>query len=111
MSGESVIKLAEQLIEYLQGEQISPENIMRAIVRGMVIVEKITDLNGVQKKDLLISAIKHIINGQIQQEEIKNTMFLILESAGSRAIDMLVSAAKGDYNFGEASTMKKLCCC
>ena len=111
MSGEEIIKFARELVESLQGEQISPDNIMRVIVRGMILVEKIKNMSGIQRKSLLMSSVKHIISVQISQPEIKDTMILILETVGSRAIDNLVAAAKGDYNFGESSVFKKIFCC
>ena len=109
MSNERIISLTEELIESLQGEQLSPDNMLRVILKGMTIVENIKNLDGRQKKELVINVLKNIIQIQIQQEDIKNTMIMLLETIGSTDIDSLVYAAKGAYNFSKSKGFK-LCC-
>ena len=98
-----LIKL-DELVAYIsdiQGiEKITPMNIIIIVDNLVQIVEKYGDLTGLQKKMLVLDAIKKIVNysSNLNQNE-RATLIVIIDLTIPHVIDTIITAINGDMKF------------
>jgi hypothetical protein len=103
-----LIKL-DELVAYIsdiQGiEKITPMNIIIIVDNLVQIVEKYGDLTGLQKKMLVLDAIKKIVNysSNLNQNE-RATLIVIIDLTIPHVIDTIITAINGDMKFEKDKT-------
>jgi hypothetical protein len=112
-----LIDTIEHLYNYVKSvhtSKINPSNIIIIATEIIQIVEKYDNLTGVQKKMVVISVIKKLVNTQFDTNDDKKAMNLIIDLTLPTVIDNLISAINGDLKFNKEkvkSFFKKLWCC
>ena len=81
----------QELKKVLGGEKLTPSNVTIILVSMMQVVEGYTDLKGPQKKAVILDAINHLIDDQVQDPNDKNVLQILVRATLPTVIDTLVS--------------------
>ena len=113
-----LIDAVEHLYSYVKSvhtENITPINVVSIASELMQLVEKYKGLTGPQKKMLVISVIKKVVNSQVDSLETQSVLYTIIDFTLPIVIDNLVSAINGEIKFNKEKVKsffkKYLCCC
>ena len=107
---ELVDKSLEILKNKLEGVEIIPDNIAKIVKLAMEIVE-VTELKGVEQKDLCIKLIRRVIvDAPITDDKEKLLIDLIDSGILSSTIDLVVMAAKGGLEINDIAAAAVGCC-
>jgi hypothetical protein len=101
-------------LKSIHSEKITPTNIILIATEIIQLVEKYKQLTGNQKKTIVISVVKKLVNSQFDTEEDKRAMNLIIDLTLPSVIDNLVNAINGNLKFNKEkvkSFFKKYFCC
>jgi hypothetical protein len=108
----------EHLYSYIRcvhHEKITPTNIIVIATELIQIVEKYKGLTGPQKKMLVINVIKKVVNHQIESDETRKTLNIIIDLTLPIVIDNIISAMNGEIKFNKEKVQsffkKYICCC
>ena len=112
-----LIDTFESLYEHVKSihsEKVTPTNIVLIATELIQLVEKYKQLTGIQKRTLVINVIKKLVNSQIDTEEDKKAMNLIIDLTLPSVLDNLVNAINGNLKFDREkakSFFRKYFCC
>lgn len=107
---ELMDKSLEILKNKLEGVEIIPDNIAKIVKIAMEIVE-VTELKGVEQKDLCIKLIRCVIvDAPITDDKEKLLIDLIDSGILSSTIDLVVMAAKGGLEINDIAAAAVGCC-
>ena len=112
-----LIDCVEYLYNHLKSihsEKITPANVVLLAMETIQLVEKYKELTGHQKKTMVISVVKKLVNTQFDTEEDKRAMNLIIDLTLPTVVDNLVNAINGNIKFDKEkakSFFKKYLCC
>ncbi len=112
MSSEPVSRLYDEIEAMIDGKKIDATSIISVATLLMKTVEKYTDVNGIQKKEIVLAVLRKIVEEKVDdQDEKKNILFLI-ETTVPPVIDALVSVDKGQLKIKIQKGCKSLfpCC-
>lgn len=101
-------------LKSIHSEKITPANIVLLATETIQLVEKYKELTGHQKKTMVISVVKKLVNSQFDTEEDKRAMNLIIDLTLPTVVDNLVNAINGNLKFDREkakSFFKKYFCC
>ena len=108
-------------IEYLykfmvtiRTDKITPTNFIIITTQLIQLVEKYKNLTGYQKKMVVISVIKKLVNSQFNTEDDKKAINLIINFTLPSIIDNLINAINGNLKFDKENSItffKKYFCC
>lgn len=84
-------RLYEELKKIIGNRKISRSNIVIILLSLMQVVEKYDDVHGVQKKALILNAINHLIDDQIDDEQETMEMKLLVKLTLPSVIDTFVN--------------------
>ncbi len=109
----------EHLYNYIKSthtETIDVTNIISIVTELIQLVEKYKSLTGPQKKMLVISVIRKLVNSQDISQNDKNTINIVIENTVPVVIDSLISAINGKLSFNKTKVIsfiktRILCCC
>jgi len=112
------MECAENLYNYIKKvhtEKITPMNVVVIATELIQAVEKYKNLTGIQKKTMVLSVVKNIVNAQMDTVEDKRAMDIIIDMTLPMVIDGLVSAINGGLKFDKEKMKsffrKFMCCC
>lgn len=103
----------DHLKTLLSGQQITPDNIIALAVALMKFVKNLEDVQSIQRKFLVISALKKAVQN-IENEEAKEKLLLVIDTVLPSIIDTLINVSKGLINLTKVkqiSWFKKIFCC
>lgn len=104
-----------QFINTVYNEKITAINIVLVTTQLVQLVEKYKSLTGYQKKMVVISVVKKLVNSQMNTEDDKRAMNTIIEYTLPSIIDNLVNAINGNLKFNKDKSVsffkKYICCC
>lgn len=106
-TANQIERTKKAFLSSLNGDQLNAENILKCVVSAMSAAGSFIELNGEQKKRLVILCAINAINEAPLSEENKILLKNLIETVAGSAIDLMVSASKGLYQFGKA---KGWCC-
>lgn len=107
---EIQLKIMEHAIkDILNGNDLNPINMANVVINCMNTASRFVSMSGATKKALVLRVIKEFINNSDLSAEAKQVLIAILDSTLNNMIDLLVSAAKGAFEFGKKN--KKWFCC
>ena len=96
-------QLYEQLLSHVKLLLHRPYNaakVITLVAAGVKFAEQFTQLNGPQKKDLVIRAIRDCISSNVElTEDERAALITILDTVGDSAIDTLVEFGKDAKTF------------
>ena len=109
-NSQYIEQLTTQLSSYIsnmiQNKSITTGNVLLVIADIMQVVEGYKNLNGLDKKTLVLNCIKtQIDNNSSMTLEEKTSLSLIVNTMASPFIDTVVAASNGDLN------LNKICKC
>lgn len=90
-------KLCETLKSINGAENITSNNLIFVVTNLMSVIGKYTDINGIQKKEIVINFINNSINNSNLNSDDKFVLNSIVSNVVPGAIDMLVEVAKKKY--------------
>lgn len=109
---EAVERLYEELKKIIGKGNINSSNIVTILISLMQIVEKYQDVSGIQKKAIILKALKLVINDQVTNEEEAKALNLLVEVTLPTVIDTLVSVDKKEIQIKiKKGCSKLLKCC
>lgn len=89
---------------------INGQNLMIIVKYAMEIIE-VTELKGVEQKDMAIKLVKQLVNDSNLSDNIVSTVNHIIDiGALSVTIDLIVDATKGKININLKKKLKRFCC-
>jgi len=92
-------------------EQLSTSSVITLAVRLMEVVEKLPNIDGAEKKRIVIEVAKLIVNDSNISDEDKINVNLIIDLTLPMVIDTIISASRGQFSFNNLKNkLKKLCC-
>jgi hypothetical protein len=112
-----LVDAVDYLYKYFKSinvSKITPSNIVFITAEIIQIVEKYDDLTGIQKKHTVINVIKKLVNNQLDTDDDKRAINIIIDLTLPTIIDNLVSAINGEFKFNKekvTSFFKKIFCC
>lgn len=100
----------EKLKESTKNIDIDTVNILIVVKYAMEIVE-ITELKGLEQKEMAIKLVKQIVKDSKLDESIKSDVlnFINIGALGT-TIDLIVDASKGRLNINLKKKIRKFCC-
>ena len=100
----------EELKERSKNVEINGVNLMIIVKYAMEIIE-LSELKGVEQKEMVIKLVKTLVNGSEIKDEIKSVLNEIIKSGAlSVTIDLVVEASKGNLNINLKKKLKRFCC-
>jgi hypothetical protein len=115
LSQNSLIEIIDSTYRYVKsvyGINITASNVVVIASNLIQVVEKYKDLPGNQKKLVVISTIKMILQEQTTMSETdKMAINVIIDSTLPTVIDNLILAINGGMKFDKESIKKKYLCC
>ncbi len=113
MADEDVQRIYDAVKKIFVEKTITTSNVVVLAVQAMQIVEKIPDLTGGDKKNIVIKVVKLIVNEFELDDDSRATINLVIDTTLPVAIDMIVGASKGafDLNTLKVKLAKLRCCC
>ena len=105
-----------QYVKTIHQNKITSINIVMIASELIQVVEKYNNLNGAQKKMLVINVIKKIANEESSTDEEKVALNIIIDNTLPHLIDGFVNAINGMMKFAKETKKpswlnKFLCCC
>lgn len=89
---------------------INGQNLMIIVKYAMEIIE-VTELKGVEQKDMAIKLVKQLVNDSNLSDNVVSTVNEIIDSGAlSVTIDLIVDATKGKININLKKKLKRFCC-
>lgn len=114
-SQNSLVEIINSTYNYVKsvyGTNITASNVVLIGSNLIQVVEKYKDLPGNQKKLVVISTIKMVIQEQTTLDESeKAALNVIVDITLPVVIDGLVDAINGKMSFNKSSLKKKFLCC
>jgi hypothetical protein len=108
---KDIDRFTKDLIEIIDGREITLENIMFIIPQYMTVAAKYVNLTGANKKKLIIHVLKTFIrNSQNINPEKKKDILMMFDFTIPITIDMLVSASKSEFVFKHKKNIFTWCC-
>lgn len=100
----------EELKERSKNVEMNGVNLMIIVKYAMEIIE-LSELKGVEQKEMVIKLVKTLVNGSEIKDEIKSVLNEIINSGAlSVTIDLVVEASKGNLNINLKKKLKRFCC-
>ena len=106
MSEEIYKKALDELLDISDFKPINKHNIMGIVTALMEKVDSFTELSGMEKKDVVITAIKNYINGNNIEND--DELLEFTDNFLSSVIDMLVAVEKNEIHV-KISKITKIC--
>lgn len=97
---DKLVERVYRAVKHTFTHKISPANIMEVVTEAMMAVEKINGASGVQKKEVVMSVLEKLVDEIPASDGAKNAIESAVQLIGPAAIDAIVSASNGKYNFG-----------
>jgi len=92
-------------------EQLNASTVITLSVRLMELVEKLPNIDGPEKKRIVIEVAKMIVNDSDLSDEDKANVNLIIDLTLPMVIDSIISASRGQFTLNSLKNkLKKLCC-
>jgi len=82
--------------------------IITLIASGVTFLAKVKTVDGPEKKQLVLQAIRDVITQVNLDDETKNELLLVVDTFGDNAIEELVKLGKDMYTFAQEKCKK--CC-
>lgn len=101
-------------LKSIHSEKITPSNIVYVATELIQLVEKYKELTGHQKKTMVLSVVKKLVNSQFDTEDDKKTMNMIIDLTLPTVVDNLINAINGNLKFDKEkikSFFKRFFCC
>ena len=115
LSQNSLMEIIDSTFKYVKsvyGTNITASNVVVIASNLIQVVEKYKDLPGNQKKLVVTSTIKMIVQEQTTMSESdKMAINVIIDSTLPTVIDGLVDAINGGMKFNKETIKKKYLCC
>lgn len=90
--------------------EINGINLMIIVKYAMEIIE-ITELKGVEQKEMVIKLVKTLVKESKINDDVKKVLDDIIDSGAlSVTIDLVVEASKGNLNINLKKKLKRFCC-
>ena len=100
----------KQLKERSNNIEINGQNLMTIVKCAMEIIE-LTELKGIEQKDVVLKLVKKLINDRELDNDSKSLVNNIIDSGVlSMSIDLIVDATKGKLNINLKKKLKRFCC-
>lgn len=105
-------RLYEEIKNILGRGKITSANMVAVLLSLMQIVENYSDVKGVQKKAIILDALTHIIDDQIDDTQEAMNLKLLVQMTLPSVIDTFVSLDKKEISIKLKKTCSKLfgCC-
>jgi hypothetical protein len=92
-------------------DKITFANLINIITKSIEVVDKYKDLNGMEKKDLVLKLVCSIIEHFEKDEEVKKSLIDLTNTIGHNLIDAIIFATKGKLAVNIKNKLSKLNCC
>jgi hypothetical protein len=104
---ESYTKLKDSI-----DDELNLGNIIKFITRTIETVEFYKELNGLEKKDLVLRLMKQLIKELITNDELEKELLKYMDMIAPGVIDVIIMASKGKLNINFKKICNfNLCCC
>jgi hypothetical protein len=97
-----LLNILEEMYKYIKsmyGNQITTSNIVIITTQLIQVVEKYKTLTGNQKKMLVISTIKKLVNETVSNNDEKIALLLVIDNTVPYMIDGFIDAINGNIKF------------
>lgn len=92
-------------------EELNTSTVITLAIRLMELVEKLPNIDGAEKKRIVIEVAKLIVNDSDLSDEDKANVNLIIDLTLPMVIDSVVAASRGQFSLNNLKNkLKKLCC-
>ena len=92
------------------GNKITFGNIVNLITKSIEIVEQYGELNGMQKKTLVIELVCLMIDSFEEDKDVRESLKKLVDTIGYNVIDAIIFATKGKMAVNLKRTCKRLNC-
>lgn len=111
MAEEDIKKIYNGVKKSFNEKTITTANVVVLAVQAMQLVEKLPNLAGSDKKNIVIQVVKLIVDEFELDADTKAAIHLIIDTTLPMTIDLIVSASRGAFGLNSLKTkLAKLCC-
>jgi len=113
MSSGPVSRLYDEIETLIEGKKIDAGSIISIATLLMKTVEKYSDVNGIQKKEIVLAVLRKIVQEKISDPDERANVLFLVEQTVPPVIDALVAVDKGQLKIKIQKGCKSLfsCCC
>ena len=110
-STEPVARLYDEVESIISNKKIDAGSMISVVTLLMKTVDKYTDVNGIQKKEVVLAVLRKIIEETVKDESERQNILYLADQAVPAVIDTIVSIDKGQLKIKIEKGCKKLTSC
>ena len=95
----------KKVLNVIDPEQLSMDNIVLLIIKTMEIVDAETSLNGVDKKIMVLSIVKIVIRKYVTFDAIEESMAEFVDTFGGSIVDSVISVSNKRFSINQRRNM------
>ena len=95
MSSEPVSRLYDEIETMIKGKKVDAASIVSIATLLMKTVEKYSDVQGIQKKEIVLAVLRKVVDEGVEDPTEKSNVLFLVEQTVPPVIDALVAVDKG----------------